>query len=315
MRISNNMLSNTVVFNMQRSLSRFLNLQTQMSSGKRINKPSDDPIGIQRDLGYRTELTKNEQYRGNISQAQSWMNSYDAILADLNDNVSTGKEIAVSMANGNYDAVARAGAATEVESLFDRLIQLANNEQDGRYVFSGYRTNDPALIAGANGVEYNGDTGRINYQVESSSQMTVNLNAADVFLAQLAPIGENSDLDIALTGATALADLHNSAGIDQTTGTFTITDLNLGITSTVDISAAVTVDDVINAVNTQLAADGITDVVARLGDEGNNLFLDTTASGQITTNTALSRLNSGNGVDLQRGNAGGHRRSGRDGQC
>ena len=97
MRISNNQMSDGVVFNMQRALTRFMQLQTSMSSGRRINKPSDDPVGTRRDLGYRTELAKIEQYRKNIEQGQSWMKSYDSILSDLKEMVSSAKEIAVAM--------------------------------------------------------------------------------------------------------------------------------------------------------------------------------------------------------------------------
>lgn len=301
MRISTNMLNDRVVFNMQQALQRFLEMQTQMSSGRRINKPSDDPVGVQRDLTYRTELAKIEQYTGNIEQGQAWMRSYDTILADLKDMMSSAKEIAIAMSNGVYDDVTRAGSAAEVESIFDRLMQLSNSELEGRYIFSGHRTNTRALQSSAMGVVYRGDEGNIDYQIEPNSRIQVNLTGSQTFLKPLRPLGDGADLDMGVTGDTLLADLHNGNGIDQAVGTFTVSDLNLGITSTVDISAAVTVDDVITAINNQLAADGITNVTARLGDDGNNLFLDTTENGLISTSTALSRLNSGNGVDLQPG--------------
>jgi len=301
MRISNNMINNTVVFNMQRSLERFLKLQTSMSSGRRINKPTDDPIGIQRDLGYRTELAKNEQYRANIEQAQSWMQTYDTALGDLKDLVSSAKEIAISMSNGVYDQVTRDGSAAEVDSIFDRLMQLSSSELEGRFMFSGHRTTDKALVATANGVVYRGDQGQIDYQIESSSRMTVNLLGSYTFLKPFGPLGKDADLNVAVTGSTLLADLHNGAGIDQTVGTFDITDANLGITATIDITGAVTVDDAITAINTQLAAAGITSLTARIGEEGNNILLDTTETGLISGATPLSRLNSGNGVDLQPG--------------
>ncbi len=301
MRISNNMINNTVVFNMQRSLERFLKLQTSMSSGRRINKPSDDPIGIQRDLGYRTELAKNEQYRANIEQGQSWMQTYDTVLGDMKDLVSSAKEIAISMSNGVYDQVTRDGSAAEVDSIFDRLMQLSSSELEGRFMFAGHRTTDKPLVASANGVVYRGDQGQIDYQIESSSRMTVNLLGSYTFLKPLGALGENADLNVAVTGNTLLADLHNGAGIDQTVGTFNITDENLGITATIDITGAVTVDDAITAINTQLAAAGITSLTATIGEEGNNILLDTTETGLISGATPLSRLNSGNGVDLQPG--------------
>ncbi len=70
MRVTNNMVNSQVVFNVQRALQRFMSLQTAMSSGKRINKPSDDPVGTLRDLDYRTELNKIGQFQANVSQGQ-----------------------------------------------------------------------------------------------------------------------------------------------------------------------------------------------------------------------------------------------------
>ena len=89
MRVTNNMMADRVTTNAQLALQRFLEMQTQMSSGKRINTPSDDPLGILRDLNYRTELAKTAQYRKNITQGQSWNQTYDTILADLKDMLST----------------------------------------------------------------------------------------------------------------------------------------------------------------------------------------------------------------------------------
>jgi len=301
MRVTNNMMSDRMVFNTQRAISRFLNLQQQLSTGKRINKPSDDPGGIQRDLIYRTELNKTDQYRKNIHQAQTWMQGYDSILDDAKNLVTNAKNIAISMANGTYDASARAGAATEVESMFDRLVQLANNEMEGKYTFSGYRTNDKAIAASANGVVYNGDMGRMEYQIESASRITVNLTGSETFLKQLVTLGEHADLNVGITANTNLVDLHNGNGVDQAPGTFTITDENLGIVSTIDISGATTVQDVLDTINTQLTADGITNLQAVLGEEGNNILLDTTENGLISDSTALSKLNSANGIDMQSG--------------
>jgi len=301
MRISNSMLTSGSIYDMQRSLQRYILIQSQLSSGRRINTPSDDPIGTQRDLTYRAELDKNEQYRKNIDQALNWTQSYDSILSDLKDLVSNAKEIAIAMSNGVYDAVAREGAANEVESIYERLLQLANSEQEGKFIFSGYRTSTRALNASANGVVYAGDLGRTEFQIGSASRMTVNLTGQEVFLKRLSTLGEHADLNVGITGSTLLTDLHNGQGVDLTTGTFTITDLNLGIVSTIDVSGATDINDVLAAINTQLAVDGITNIQAQIGAEKNNLLLRTSQNGLISNVTSLDNLNNGNGIDLTPG--------------
>ncbi len=301
MRVTNNMMADRVTTNAQLALQRFLEMQTQMSSGKRINTPSDDPLGILRDLNYRTELAKTAQYRKNITQGQSWNQTYDTILADLKDMLSTSKEIAISMSNGTYDDVARGASAKEVKSLFDQMMQLANTKQEDKYIFSGFRTSTQALRASANGVRYYGDNGQIKFQVDTATDMTINLLGSNVFLKQLSVLGEHADLNIAVTSATLLADLNGGQGVSQVPGTITITDQNLGISSTVDLSGATTIDDVITTINNQLAADGITNLTIGIGAENNNLLLDTTRNGLISAATSLDKLNGGGGVDMSEG--------------
>jgi len=298
------MIANNTVFNMQRSISRLLDLQVQLSTGRQINKPSDDPIGVQRDLNYRTELAKNAQYQNNNQQALTWMQNYDSSLSDLKDLYSSANEIAIAMANGTYDDITREGSAEEIASILEQMVQLANNEQEGRFIYSGYRTDQKPLILSSNGVVYKGDQGQIDYQIEAKSRMTVNLSGSDVFLKPLSVLGEKSDLNVTVTNDTLLADLHGGEGIDLASGTFTFINENLGINATIDISGATSVGDLFDpatGINAQLAAAGITNVEIKLGEEGNNLLVDTTKSGLISNVTSIDKLNDGNGIDMENG--------------
>ncbi|MCK4372057.1 MAG: flagellar hook-associated protein FlgL, partial [candidate division Zixibacteria bacterium] len=294
MRVSTSMMGDRVVFNMQRSLRRFFEMQTQMSTGRRINKPSDDPLGTLRDLDYRKELARVAQYRSNIDAAMNWQGTYDSVFSDLGNMLSTAKERAISMSNDTYGADEREAVAIEIDDIIDRFFQIANSDLGSKSIFAGYKTKSDALIATANGAVYRGDFGQIEFEIESSSRLQVNLIGADVFLKELTVLGADADLNTGVTGTTLLTALHNGNGVDltegATPGTITLTDRNLGITSTIDLSAAVTVNDVINTINAQLTADGITDVVATMG-QGNNIMFDTTASGQISNTTSLAVLN------------------------
>jgi len=301
MRVTNSMIADQVSLNTQMALRRFLEMQTQMSSGRRINKPSDDPLGVLRDLDYRTELAKNEQYQKNVNQGQNWIQTYDTALGEMKDMISTAKEVAVSMSNGTYDNIAREASAREIDSLFNQIIQLANSKHDGKNIFAGFKTDQNALNTYANGVRYNGDDGQLEFQLGSSTKMGVNLIGSDVFLKQLSVLGEKADLNVGINATTLLSNLHNGQGIDQAPGTITITDQNLGITSNIDLSGAVSINDVINTINAQLTADGITNLTVDVGPENNNLFFDTTQNGLISNLTSLNKINGGSGVDLSNG--------------
>ena len=298
MRVTNSVIAGNVAFNTQRAIARFLELQKQMSSGRRINKPSDDPIGTIRDLDYRKELSKIQQYRGAIAQGQNWMGIYDNALADVNRMLSSARELAVAMANETFDSDARLASAGEVSSMLERIIQIANDELEGKSIFAGFRTNIKPIIMSATGARYVGDTGKIQFQIDTSSRFDVNLIGSNVFLKQVTILGQNSDYNTSITATTMLADLKGGTGITLPPGTITISDYNLGINSIINLGAAIDINDVLNIINTRLTADGITNLTAELGDEGNNIKFVTTQNGLISNQTSLSVLNNGTGVNM-----------------
>ena len=301
MRVTNKMMSEQVVFNLQRSMQRYLTLQTNMSTGRRINAPSDDPVGTVRDLNYRTELNDLTQWQKNISQARNWTNNYDTILGDMKDFVSSAREIAVAMADGTYDSAARQASASEVDSIIDQILQMANSELEGRRVFGGNITQRKPFTVSAAGVLYRGDNGKIEFEIESGQRSQVNFNGQEMFLKQLTTLGADADLNVGVSGMTQLCDLHAGTGIDLTTGSFIVTDKNTGNTVTIDLTAltaTATINDLLSSVNTQLAAAGMNNIVAQINGSENGISFDTTQNGQISGVTRIADLNNGSGVDL-----------------
>jgi flagellar hook-associated protein 3 len=291
------MIMDRTIFTLSRNLERFSNVQLMLSTGRRINKPSDDPIGTQHDLGFRKRLNEIEQYKSNINQGLGLMSFYESGLGDLKNLYETAKEVAVMMANDTYDDVAREAAANEVESLFQQVLQIANNQNDGRYLYSGHKTRTKPLEASTNGVVYMGDLGLVDMELEVASRLTSNLIGENVFLNQLMIMGENSDLDLGIIGTTPLAELNMGAGVDLVPGTFEVYDNNKNITYTIDISASVTVGDAVNAINAQLGAGSNFSV--KISDTGTGLEWVPTigATNSITNDTPLANLNSGTGVN------------------
>ena len=303
MRVTSQMITAQVVFNGQRSLSRLFNLQGQLSSGRRIEKPSDDPVGTLRDLNYRNELAKNDQYLKNISRAKNWAQNYDTVLSDLKDLFQQAKDLTITMSDDFVSTESRIGSHTVSKSIFDQIGQLANGRLNGSYVFSGYQSETKALDMSDDGVVYRGDQGAIDFPIESGARMTTNLNGDDVFLQQLQILGKDTDLNLAVTSGTLLSNLNAGNGVDLLSGgTFEITDENLGITVTVDVSAASSLGDVITAINSQLPP-SISNLTFGLSGAGNALSIniDESVPRLVTDNSPLSSLNEGRGVDLSYG--------------
>ena len=306
MRVTNSMISNQVVYNVQKSLDRYLSLQTEMSSGRRINSPSDDPVGTLRDLSYRTELSKLNQYQENVSQGQNWLNSYDGILDDLNSLLSDAKDVALAMSNDTYDSEQRKAAANEIDSVFNRVVQLSNSQVGGRQMFSGYRTKLQPFRIGGEGLTYMGDTGQIQFEISGGVRQPININASDVFIKATSVPGEDADLNVAVTRNTLLTDLNDGSGIDLAAGTITITDENLvGVSAVIDMAAApplTTVGEAIDRINAALTAAGMNaSISVDVSADGNSLAITTTPSGRISTATKISQLREGQGVDLSKG--------------
>lgn len=303
-RVTQGMVANQVVFNLSQTLARFYKLQNQMSTSRRINQPSDDPIGTIKDLSYRERLSDITQYKSNISMSKVWLMSTDNSLNDVNTTLSSAHETAVAMANDTYDDAARLAASNEVKYLVQQVVEAANTQLHGSYIFSGYRTDTKPFELGALGAVYKGDTGVIEHSIDTRARVQVNMVGSDLFTKPFRVLGEDSDLNLGVSTATELATLNNGNGIDLATGTFTVHDANQNVTVTIDLnspSAPTTVGDVLDAINTQLAGGGITNLTAQVGDEGNNIRLVATADPTITTSTPLENLNLGSGIDLDPG--------------
>ncbi|MEZ5359435.1 MAG: flagellar hook-associated protein FlgL [Candidatus Zixiibacteriota bacterium] len=301
MRVTNQMMAKTTIFNLSRNTARFMDIQQQLSSGKRINTPSDDPVGTQLALGYRTRISEIEQYLENIAQANSRLAFYEDTLSDLESLYESANLTATTMSNDTYTDVERAAAANEVESLYQQVLQLGNKQINGRYIYSGHRIRTMALTASTNGVVYTGDTGIIEMEPDSASRLQTNLTGQEIFFKQLMTLGEDSNLNVGLTAATLVADLNLGQGIESVPGTFEVYDANRDVTYTIDVSASTTVGDIIADVNAALGAGS--NLSLDIAESGNSLVWSTTVgtTNSVTDQTPLSNLNGGGGVDLSPG--------------
>ncbi|MCP4567845.1 MAG: flagellar hook-associated protein 3 [FCB group bacterium] len=304
MRVTNQMMVDRAVFNLANSVNRLMRIENQLSTGRRINTASDDPIGTQHDLNYRARLREISQYTSNVGMGAGALTSYENDLGNINDIFNSAKEIALMMANDTYDENARAAAAVEVESLFEQLTQIGNSKVDGRYMYSGNLTHTEPLELAANGVIYRGDTGVRSLTVDTNSRIATSLYGEQVYFKQINILGENSELNLGLSASTQLTDLNMGAGVDLTSGVFpggfAIHDHNRNVTYLIDVSGCATMDDVVNAINnpaTGLPADS--NLSVRISDSGASLTLEPVIGtlNTVTDDTDLANLNQGTGVD------------------
>ncbi|MFQ5736258.1 MAG: flagellar hook-associated protein FlgL [Thermodesulfobacteriota bacterium] len=213
MRITQGMMYNTYINDIVRRQETLYSLDKQLATGKRVNAPSDDPVNAGTILSSKSVLSSFNQYQRNIDSGYSYLNITEKALSSVKDVITSVKEIATTNATGTMDAVGRANSASIVSNLLDELVSLGNTEFDGRYVFSGYKTDTPALSAtGA----YQGDSNRYGIRISGTSTLTVGVNGDEVFKGA----GGGGGTDILQTVSdlvTALA-ANDVAGIEASIG-------------------------------------------------------------------------------------------------
>ncbi|MGO4733172.1 flagellar hook-associated protein FlgL [Paenibacillus sp. 2KB_22] len=190
MRITNNMLSSQLILNLNRNAQQMNNTQTQLATGRKINKPSDDPVGITYSLRYRAELSSNEQYQKNVDSAVSWLDFNDTVMDQAGSVVQRLRELTVQAATGTNPQSALDSINEEVKQLKAQLVDISNSTLNGKYVFNGetydvkpydFPTSADGSFDTTNAASVVTDSGKINFIVGESVQLPINVTGNEVF--------------------------------------------------------------------------------------------------------------------------------------
>lgn len=143
MRITNNMMFDSSIRNLNNNLQRLSDAQTKYSTQSKIQVPSDDPVIATRAIKYRDYVADVEQYQKNTSDATSWMQVTDDALQGVADYMTRLKELITNGANDTNSDSSKAAIAEEITKIRDGIIDTMNTSYAGRYVFAGYNTDEP----------------------------------------------------------------------------------------------------------------------------------------------------------------------------
>lgn len=142
MRITTRMMTNNMLSNINKNKLIMSKFEEQYSTGKKIQRPSDDPIITVRALKLRTSITEIEQYyEKNIPDAVSWMDVTESALRTINDLLKQINTYCVQGSTDTLTAENRASIMENLRQLRDQIYQEGNTNYAGRYVFTGYKTN------------------------------------------------------------------------------------------------------------------------------------------------------------------------------
>jgi flagellar hook-associated protein 3 FlgL len=179
MRITQQMTAQTLLTNINSAMTQLDNTQQELSTGKKINQPSDDPYGTSLALQLNNQLSNLTSYSNNVTDGTGWAQAGNAALTDITNSVQRIRELVVEASNGTQSQTDMSASADEVNQLIDQIKQDANSQYNGQYIFSGSATGTAPYQAGSNDA-YAGDTGQVTRTIGPGTTLAVNANLSSV---------------------------------------------------------------------------------------------------------------------------------------
>ncbi len=187
-RVNHETIINSTLLNIQRSTSNLSKLQEQISTGKKVNRPSDAPAGARRILNIRSEEFRLDQYASNVQTATQSLNLNASTLQNTANILQRIQELTMQGVNDTTDSDGRNIIASEINQLVESILQTANSTRAGRYIFAGTETKTVPFetTRNSNGdisaITYKGNREKIEYQIGPSTTVQVNQTGDEIFI-------------------------------------------------------------------------------------------------------------------------------------
>lgn len=182
MRVTQNITTSNFIRYIHQHAENLLKTQRQIATQKRINRSSDDPIGMGQVLGYRTNLAATEQYRENIEKGITRLEFNEATLDLASDLVNTARRLAADYSGSTLSVGERQSLALQVKDLYDQVMQMANSKFNGNFIFSGHATDTaPFSHIGDYSAAYNGDDGKLRMMVSDNVEVNIVADGRNIF--------------------------------------------------------------------------------------------------------------------------------------
>ncbi|MBA4141805.1 MAG: flagellar hook-associated protein FlgL [Nitrosospira sp.] len=182
MRVSSNISYELGIAALNRQQSLQVRTLEQISSGRSVLTPSQNPVAYVRALEVSQADNANSQYGLNRQNAIGSLGMLEGTLSDVTSLVQNAQQLTVYAGNGTLDDSGRSAIATQLRNSFDELLSLANRvDGHGQYIFSGFQGSTKPFANSGSGVQYSGDEGLRMVQASASRQLAVNESGREVF--------------------------------------------------------------------------------------------------------------------------------------
>ena len=210
--------------------------EEQLSSGYAFQTPSQNPTAAMQTMGLQQQLLQLQQLQTNVGMSQSYLTAADSALQTVTTALNSAQSVALGAVGSTATASQRAAAAQQVQAAIQELIQTANTQFDGRYLFGGSNITTAPFQSADGGVVYNGNDQSLNSYTALDTFTPSNATGAAIFGGLSAPVGGGATLSPAITATTLLSNLDGGQGIVP--GAIMVNG------TTIDLSKAATIGDV-----------------------------------------------------------------------
>lgn len=178
MRVTQKLTYDRYINDLMRRQQDIYRINKQISTLKKVNAPSDDPVNAHSILSSRSLLSRFGQYERNIGHGLSHLGIAEQSLDRAKDVIIRLQELSVTASSGTANSETRATIKAEVDNLFNELVSIGNTNYDGRYIFSGYESGTAAFDSSG---AYQGDGNVQALRVSPSSSVEIGVRGGDVF--------------------------------------------------------------------------------------------------------------------------------------
>ncbi|MBC7959803.1 MAG: flagellar hook-associated protein FlgL, partial [Vallitaleaceae bacterium] len=154
MRITNSMMRNNSLWSINKNEELMNKYETQLSTGKKIQKPSDDPVVAVRALKFRTNIKEIAQYKTNAEDASSWLGVNEQAMNNTISMLKRSRDLCVQGASDTLTTADRESITAELTQLKDQIMNEGNVNYAGRHIFTGYKTDQPLSFIKNTSVSY-----------------------------------------------------------------------------------------------------------------------------------------------------------------
>jgi flagellar hook-associated protein 3 FlgL len=261
-RVSNLLQTSLAEQNIDSVQTQLLQVQNELSTGKAVNQPSDNPAAASSIIQLNQTLAQMQTYNDNINSASAQMSETDTTLGSLTTLLQQAETIASANVGSDASASQQQSAAAVVQSIYNQALSNSNTQYNGMYLFGGADSQSAPYVSTSAGVQFVGSTQTLENDANAGMLVPFQVDGASVFGSMTTGIKGTTNISPSLSSSTLLSDISGTSDNGIRLGTIQISDGT--VTKDIDLTSASSIGDVINDINNA----GVGSITASLSGQG-----------------------------------------------